>query len=59
MKIVPFINSSIPAVADNKKVNNYQPLKFGEIKDTFEASNPIKNDKIIDINLILMYNYIK
>ena len=52
MKIVPFINSSIPAVADNKKVNNYQPLKFGEIKDTFEASNPIKNDKIIDINRV-------
>lgn len=52
MKIVPFINSSIPAVADNKKVNNYQTLKFGEIKDTFEASNPIKNDKIIDINRV-------
>lgn len=52
MKIVPFINSSIPAVADNKKVNNYQPLKFGEIKDTFEASNSIKNDKIIDINRV-------
>ena len=52
MKIVPFINSNIPVVADNKKVNNYQSLKFGEIKDTFEASNPIKNDKIIDINRV-------
>lgn len=55
MKIVPFINSNIPAVADladNKKINNRQAVKFGEIKDTFEASNPIKNDKIIDINRV-------
>ena len=52
MKIIPFLNTNIPAVTDNKKVNNYQPVKFGEIKDTFEASNPIKNDKIIDINRV-------
>ena len=55
MKIVPFINSNIPAVADladNKKINNREAVKFSEIKDTFEASNPIKDNKIIDINRV-------